>query len=543
MPWYITHGVLERADTPPSPHSIPTDITGEGDVVIPEGVTAIGDHAFHRCVPLTGITLPDGVTSIGDWAFYNCYNLTSARLPDSLRRIGTQAFSACTRLTDIHLPDGVTYIGAWAFHLCGALTKLHLPEGLLSIEEAVFQGCKRLTHLTVPEGVSSIGNDAFSYCKKLTHIDLPEQMTFIGDKAFKFCENLTDIHLPEGIAAIGDETFSECARLTEITLPRSVTAVGEGAFYRCVNLVRVNIQGRITSIGNEAFFLCEALTSVDLPEGLTFIGDSAFDWCGSLTSITLPESVTFLGNYALRYCVSLTNLTLPAQIFGQLSKNNLTIAHSITCPISPKAVPANTRTKLCVGFARNRERYSDELCAEYIAYLKRNAKKLAGAAFEFPELLYLMCHEKLISASVIDVFIEEALRRENTELTALILSYQTDSLSAMDIAKARECREKVRQRQDETVIGRIISRENKSGIDGLNFAAAGKFNHFAKHDDLKAYIAERGGRLLSALSTKVDYLIANDADGDSVKHKQADDLGIAVISEEEFLKMTDESPL
>ena len=47
------------------------------DVVIPDGVTSIGDSAFSYCNSLTSITIPDSVTSIGDEAFEYCYSLTS----------------------------------------------------------------------------------------------------------------------------------------------------------------------------------------------------------------------------------------------------------------------------------------------------------------------------------------------------------------------------------------------------------------------------------------------------------------------------------
>ena len=63
-----------------------------GDVVIPEGVTSIGDWAFYECSSLTSVTIPDGVTSIEDDAFRYCENLTSVTISDSVTSIGDWAF-------------------------------------------------------------------------------------------------------------------------------------------------------------------------------------------------------------------------------------------------------------------------------------------------------------------------------------------------------------------------------------------------------------------------------------------------------------------
>ena len=48
-----------------------------GNVIIPDGVTGIGDSAFFRCDNLTSVTIPDGVTSIGDSAFFLCRRVPS----------------------------------------------------------------------------------------------------------------------------------------------------------------------------------------------------------------------------------------------------------------------------------------------------------------------------------------------------------------------------------------------------------------------------------------------------------------------------------
>lgn len=60
-----------------------------GDVVIPDGVTSIGDWAFSRCEGLTSVTMPDSVTTIGDYMFHSCKSLTSVTIPDSVTSIGS----------------------------------------------------------------------------------------------------------------------------------------------------------------------------------------------------------------------------------------------------------------------------------------------------------------------------------------------------------------------------------------------------------------------------------------------------------------------
>ena len=66
--------------------------SGETDIVIPEGVTSIGNHAFSWCRNLRSATIPESVTSIGDYAFNGC-GLQSITIPDSITFIGYGAFS------------------------------------------------------------------------------------------------------------------------------------------------------------------------------------------------------------------------------------------------------------------------------------------------------------------------------------------------------------------------------------------------------------------------------------------------------------------
>ena len=56
-------------------------------VIIPEGITSIGDESFRNCSGLTSIEIPDSVTSIGKMAFYECSDLISVEIPNSVTEI------------------------------------------------------------------------------------------------------------------------------------------------------------------------------------------------------------------------------------------------------------------------------------------------------------------------------------------------------------------------------------------------------------------------------------------------------------------------
>lgn len=73
------------------------------DLVIPEGVTGIGDYAFARCA-LTTVAISDSVTSIGKGAFTLCDGLTSIMIPDGVTSVGEDAFSNCSNLATISIP-------------------------------------------------------------------------------------------------------------------------------------------------------------------------------------------------------------------------------------------------------------------------------------------------------------------------------------------------------------------------------------------------------------------------------------------------------
>lgn len=75
---------------------------------------------------------------------------------------------------------------------------------------------------------------------------------------------------------------------------------------------------------------------------------------------------------------------------------------------------------------------------------------------------------------------------------------------------------------------------------GVNFVVTGSVNHFANRDEVKSVIEARGGKVTGSVTSKTNYLINNDVTSNSSKNKKAKELGIPIISEEEFLKMLED---
>ena len=75
---------------------------------------------------------------------------------------------------------------------------------------------------------------------------------------------------------------------------------------------------------------------------------------------------------------------------------------------------------------------------------------------------------------------------------------------------------------------------------GKTFVITGSVNHFKNREELKAYIEARGGKAAGSVSAKTSYLINNDVTSGSSKNRKARELGIPILSEEDFLALAGE---
>ena len=82
-----------------------------------------------------------------------------------------------------------------------------------------------------------------------------------------------------------------------------------------------------------------------------------------------------------------------------------------------------------------------------------------------------------------------------------------------------------------------ILRTSNSSLDGKTFVVTGSVEHYKNREELKNDIAAHGGKVSGSVSSKTDYLINNDLESNSNKNKKAKELGVKIISENQFLEM------
>lgn len=226
------------------------------DLVIPEGIETIGEHAFSFLTMLKSIAIPESVTTIERFAFADS-GIESLFLPKSVTSIGTECFSGCVHLGSIEVDKDNSFYSS--------------VDGVLYDKRkhvlVVYPAGKVASHFEVDSGVRSIGACAFEGSTLVT-VHLPESVNEIGERAFAFCRNLSRVNIPVGVVAIGDLTFLNCELLEEVVLP-------EG----------------LETLGGCSFFGCHSLSSIWIPSSVSFIDEKAFEGCAALSDIICEVSV------------------------------------------------------------------------------------------------------------------------------------------------------------------------------------------------------------------------------------------------------------
>lgn len=262
------------------------------DIVIPmyyndAKVSVIEGRAFSSNRDLTSVILPYGITEIGNGAFSWCENLSFINIPENVVSIGDSAFWYCFDLTSFHIPASVEYIGEGAFGCTGMDSADDLTIEIGNRNYAMLENC--LIELSsgilltgfndsrIPNNgtVTAIAIDAFAGCGELKEIVVPGSVKTIGASAFYCCGSLESITFSEGLESIGYNCFNACSSLTEIVIPNSVTDIGDSAFTWCTEIKTVVIGSGVKNIYSYAFNSCTSLEVV-------YYAGSEYDWINNV---------------------------------------------------------------------------------------------------------------------------------------------------------------------------------------------------------------------------------------------------------------------
>ena len=82
-----------------------------------------------------------------------------------------------------------------------------------------------------------------------------------------------------------------------------------------------------------------------------------------------------------------------------------------------------------------------------------------------------------------------------------------------------------------------VVKDTQSSISGKVFVITGSVNHFSNRNELRDEIEKLGGKVASSVSKNTSFLINNDKESSSSKNKKAKELGVEIISEDDFIKM------
>ena len=363
--------------------------SGVGRVVIPEGVTSIGEMAFAYCGGLTKLTIPESVTSIGKRVGFRA-RASMKIYAKAGGYVQNYAFENGIAFVDVDTQKTL-HEGRYGYIINGSNALLSAYTGNdsgISLPKSAYYNARYYNIFYVMEGT-------FEDCDSLSSVSIHSGITYIGSRAFADCDTLRSVTV-EGDPSLGTEVFAGCpedlviygyrnsrvktyaeenghtfvaldaqpyeytvmnneATITkhyvdtaEVTFPSvidgyPVTAIGGNVFDKADSVTSVTIPEGVKRIENNAFKGCSYLTDAVLPASLVSIGESAFESCLALARVTMPENLETIGRRAFYSCCWLTEIDLPDSIrtIGAQAFNSCTQLASITIPETVESIGAS----------------------------------------------------------------------------------------------------------------------------------------------------------------------------------------------------------
>ncbi len=538
------------------------------EVIIPDGVTTIRERAFFCRSSLVSVTIPASVTSIGKDAFFGCDNLTNLSiLGEPIIDKGT--FMFCGKLSGVFAPRlhhaNLRYLGL----------------GMQAAKTFLLRFPEYTDRDITAEYISYIASQRKKILPLIYEQDNVEVIRLLAEAKKITAKNVVKDYLQPALQskaenciaflqkAAGDSAEDNGAEFNpENELWDGIHFSYDGK--KMLQLPPLNgktvyeVPTGTKEIGKQAFYLAP-LDKILVPEGVTTVRNDAF--CAlddrplyirlPASVKKLPSSIVYFSNDEncgrKYYYVSTPIKEITEKLCWDSDFNGHGGIIYTGGPIDD--LPSSAKQYAIRGLLYAERQGLEDMSPwrdSYLKYTRKKQKVAVRLALKDSQLLNWMQEERVFTASGVELLLQAAQEQERPELTAQMLDYQNK------IFVGKRCREKFALSENDRDLKRIAAMEmrreqikGRKGIHGLVFVATGDFKNFgivneytgAKDmSDLKEFIEEEGGLLRSAVSSKTDYLICNDPDSQSVKSKKAKELGVAVITEEEFLDMAGVRP-
>ena len=201
------------------------DYTGEEEhVIVPDGITCIGQGAFIGCKAKT-ITLPDSVVEIETNGFASCPLLEKVTFSNNVKKIGS-AFDDCRHLKTVKMGNGVEQIDSQAFRFCTRMENIRLSNSLKAMPSLLFENCGKIEEITIPESAKEISLYAFRNCKSLKAITFPNSFEIPDASLYELDPGVTiygyNVKNSEILQKIAKENGIPCKELALTTKAKTL---------------------------------------------------------------------------------------------------------------------------------------------------------------------------------------------------------------------------------------------------------------------------------------------------------------------------------
>ena len=411
-----------------------------------------------------------------------------------------------------------------------------IPEGVMTIVSNAFKDIKNIECIVLPKSIMSIERCAFSRCEHIGKVVITGNPK-IADRAFAdtgvgeyFVEDSTKYISEDGVVFNAKKTkmvlYPAHKNIAEYKIPEGVTGVAPYVLNGTnIYVFIVYLPKSLHKIPKNAF----SFHGNDRPEKEEHEKIKKYVQWAWLPEIN--ERVCWIDGHVAFYNPELINelgggIYLGGPIDDLPDKYRRYAAHGFLYALQ-------------VGI-KEIEPYK----TGYFEYIKKNENNFISVVDDFT--FNLMLREKLISSKAAAELINHPYVKATPGVMAAVLDYQrmiSEESGLSGLALSQDNAEMKRRIYMEKRREEI---KNHRGIKGITFVATGDMKNFGWQDeytgakdwsDLQEFIEKRGGFLRSAVSSKTDYLICNDTTADSEKLRKAMELGVTILTEEEFLKM------